>query len=122
MLGRYWRTFHTWASQPHVRKWFTIILLGAGVGLSVAGLILFTVSTAGFGPLGVVGGSAAALFQATIYGAFTPAGGFFATMTSLAMTGAIKVIAALAGLFAAGGFYAAYFSKQGGDKPDAGMA
>ena len=56
-----------------------------------------------------------------MYGAFTPAGGFFAIMTSLAMTSAIKVVAALAALWAMIMFYFAYFGKQGADQPDLGM-
>lgn len=41
----------------------------------------------GFGPSGVVAGSLAAAWQSYMYGAFTPAGGIFATVTSIAMIG-----------------------------------
>ncbi|CAE6513488.1 unnamed protein product [Rhizoctonia solani] len=41
----------------------------------------------GFGPAGIIGGSLAAWFQSAIYGAFTPAGGVFAVMTSIGMMG-----------------------------------
>ncbi|KAJ5633341.1 hypothetical protein N7490_009680 [Penicillium lividum] len=42
----------------------------------------------GFGPVGIVPGSLAAAFQSFMYGGFTPAGGIFATLTSMAMIGA----------------------------------
>ncbi|KAH8928589.1 hypothetical protein BT69DRAFT_1257208 [Atractiella rhizophila] len=41
----------------------------------------------GFGPAGVAAGSMAAAFQSYWYGGFTPAGGFFAILTSIAMLG-----------------------------------
>lgn len=41
----------------------------------------------GFGPFGIVAGSFAAAFQSWMYGAFTPAAGIFATLTSLGMLG-----------------------------------
>lgn len=41
----------------------------------------------GFGPGGIIAGSAAAGFQAWMYGGFTPAAGVFATLTSLGMLG-----------------------------------
>ncbi|KAJ5673624.1 hypothetical protein N7507_002751 [Penicillium longicatenatum] len=41
----------------------------------------------GFGPVGIVPGSLAAAFQSWMYGGFTPAGGIFATLTSMAMLG-----------------------------------
>lgn len=39
--------------------------------------------------LTIVSGTAAAVFQSVIYGAFTPAAGIFATLTSVAMTGGL---------------------------------
>ncbi|KAM0721325.1 hypothetical protein Q7P37_003029 [Cladosporium fusiforme] len=43
----------------------------------------------GFGPSGIAAGSLAAAYQAWAYGAFTPAGGIFATLTSLGMIGVL---------------------------------
>ncbi|KAI9660448.1 MAG: hypothetical protein M1821_009798 [Bathelium mastoideum] len=51
----------------------------------------------GFGSNGVLAGSAAAAFQGWMYGAFTPAGGIFATLTSVAMLGTLMPAAALSG-------------------------
>jgi len=63
---------------------------------------LFICLGLGFGPIGVIGGmllfprifglltllgSLAAGFQSYMYGDFTPAGGIFATLTSMAMLG-----------------------------------
>lgn len=42
-------------------------------------------------------GSAAAAFQAWMYGGFTPASGFFATFTSLTMIGSFTPVIALSG-------------------------
>ncbi|MBW0530549.1 hypothetical protein O181_070264 [Austropuccinia psidii MF-1] len=46
----------------------------------------------GFGAAGIVAGSLAAAFQSAMYGAFTPAAGVFAVLTSLGMTGTLPVI------------------------------
>ncbi|KAE9579751.1 hypothetical protein CGMCC3_g4311 [Colletotrichum fructicola] len=40
----------------------------------------------GFGPLGPIAGSAAAMIQAVVYGAAVPAGGLFAFLQAWAMT------------------------------------
>ncbi len=50
-------------------------------------IIMITVLSLGFGPIGVVAGSTAAAFQAWMYGGFTPGAGIFATLTSLGMLG-----------------------------------
>lgn len=42
-------------------------------------------------------GSLAAAFQGWAYGAFTPAGGIFATLTSLGMVGFLAPVVALSG-------------------------
>ncbi|GAB7364013.1 hypothetical protein MBLNU230_g4571t1 [Neophaeotheca triangularis] len=68
--------------------------------------ITFTVVVAlvlclGFGPSGVAAGSLAAAFQAWAYGAFTPAGGIFATLTSLGMVGALAPAVAALGVLVA---------------------
>ena len=55
----------------------------------------------GFGPSGIVAGSLAAAFQAWMYGGFTPAGGIFATMTSIGMLGLAMPTAALAAVLLA---------------------
>ncbi|KAJ6147428.1 hypothetical protein N7497_009410, partial [Penicillium chrysogenum] len=49
----------------------------------------------GFGPAGIVAGSLAAAFQSFMYGAFTPAGGIFATLTSMAMLGTLMPLEVL---------------------------
>ncbi|KAL8995092.1 MAG: hypothetical protein Q9188_006894 [Gyalolechia gomerana] len=41
----------------------------------------------GFNAKGIGGGTLAAAFQSCMYGGFTPAGGVFATLTSLGMLG-----------------------------------
>ncbi|PYH94032.1 hypothetical protein BO71DRAFT_399203 [Aspergillus ellipticus CBS 707.79] len=70
--------------------------------------VTFTVVTTiiiclGFGPAGVVAGSLAAAFQSFMYGGFTPAGGIFATLTSMAMLGTLMFPAAvIAVVFATG--------------------
>ena len=46
-------------------------------------------------------GSLAAAFQGLMYGAFTPAGGIFATLTSIAMLGRLMPVAALIGTLVA---------------------
>ena len=71
-------------------------------------IVTSLIMSLGFGPVGVVGGelsspvgkavmntehsfagSVAAIFQSVMYGAFTPAAGIFATLTSIAMGGTI---------------------------------
>jgi len=47
------------------------------------GIILWIL---GFGALGVIKGSLAALFQAVFYGCYTPAGGLFALVTAWGFT------------------------------------
>ncbi|EHK18072.1 uncharacterized protein TRIVIDRAFT_159689, partial [Trichoderma virens Gv29-8] len=49
----------------------------------------------GFGPVGIGAGTLAAAFQSYMYGAFTPAGGIFATLTSMAMLGTLMPAAAI---------------------------
>ncbi|GAO19821.1 uncharacterized protein UV8b_01816 [Ustilaginoidea virens] len=48
----------------------------------------------GFGPVGIGAGSLAAAFQSYMYGAFTPAGSLFATLTSFGMRGLMVPVAA----------------------------
>lgn len=48
-------------------------------------------------------GSLAAAFQSFMYGAFTPAGGIFATLTSMGMMGTIMLpVVIIAAMFATG--------------------
>ncbi|KAK2786473.1 hypothetical protein FQN53_006629 [Emmonsiellopsis sp. PD_33] len=64
---------------------------------ALTGTIAFTFLK-GFGAAGIVGGSLAASFQSLAYGAFTPAGGFFALLTSLGMK---EILLALLAIVAA---------------------
>ena len=69
----------------------------------VFSIVLFLGLSLGFGPGGVVAGSLAAAFQSFMYGAFTPAAGIFATLTSMAMLGylapaVVLLAAAIAGV------------------------
>ncbi|KAJ5413352.1 hypothetical protein N7465_005657 [Penicillium sp. CMV-2018d] len=57
----------------------------------------------GFGPAGIIAGSLADAFQSFMYGGFTPAGGIFATLTSMAMLGTLMPLGVLVGsVFAMG--------------------
>ncbi|KKP01092.1 hypothetical protein THAR02_06793 [Trichoderma harzianum] len=49
----------------------------------------------GFGPVGIGAGTLAAAFQSYMYGAFTPAGGIFEMLTSMAMLGILMPAAAI---------------------------
>ncbi|OJJ82730.1 uncharacterized protein ASPGLDRAFT_83341 [Aspergillus glaucus CBS 516.65] len=64
----------------------------------VIGVIVFAIALGillglGFTAGGIAAGSAAAAYQAFAYGAFTPAGGIFAGLTSMAMTGLYPLFA-----------------------------
>ncbi|KAA6409168.1 MAG: ifi-6-16 domain-containing [Lasallia pustulata] len=69
-----------WLKQPHVLVLITVWWITFTVVL----LLLFAV---GFNPSGIGAGTLAAGFQSYAYGGFTPAGGIFATLTSMAMLG-----------------------------------
>ncbi|CAE6509428.1 unnamed protein product [Rhizoctonia solani] len=75
-----WQGLSEFLLQPDVRNalivWFIVFWI-----------CLFIPLVLGFGPVGVIGGSLAAWFQSAVYGAFTPAGGLFAVMTSVGMLG-----------------------------------
>ncbi|KAB5593738.1 hypothetical protein CTheo_2818 [Ceratobasidium theobromae] len=71
-----------------------------GVGILAFLLVLLIVYGFGFGPAGIIAGSAAAGAQSFFFGAFVTAGSWFAVMTSLAMTGSILWVAAAAGVVA----------------------
>ncbi|KAJ2969468.1 hypothetical protein NQ176_g8649 [Zarea fungicola] len=86
----------TWLSQPHI---LAIIIAWAATFTIICILILCL----GFGPVGVGAVTLAAAFQSYMYGAFTPAGGVFATLTSMAMLGTLMPAAALFAFFVASG-------------------
>ncbi|KAL5336731.1 hypothetical protein BJX70DRAFT_371887 [Aspergillus crustosus] len=66
-------------------------------------IVMLLILSVGFGPGGVVAGSLLATFQAYAYGGFTPAGGIFAALTSMAMPGTLAIPAMLiAAIFATG--------------------
>ncbi|KAK1673685.1 hypothetical protein BDP55DRAFT_556284, partial [Colletotrichum godetiae] len=70
------------------------------IALIMTWAIVFTIASMnilglGFGPAGVGAGTLAAAFQSCVYGAFTPAGGLFATLTSMAMLGTLMPWAAV---------------------------
>ncbi|KAF1821324.1 uncharacterized protein K489DRAFT_411695 [Dissoconium aciculare CBS 342.82] len=69
-----------WLSQPLVYS----VILAWWITFTAATLLL---GLLGFGPKGIIAGTLVASFQSWVYGGFTPAGGIFATLTSLAMLG-----------------------------------
>ncbi|KAL3587741.1 hypothetical protein FPOAC2_13640 [Fusarium poae] len=85
-----------WLSRPHV---LAIIIAWAVTFTIVCSLILCL----GFGPIGIGAGTLAAAFQSFAYGGFTPAGGIFATITSMAMLGTMMPAAAIFAAFLASG-------------------
>ncbi|KAI1747767.1 hypothetical protein F4782DRAFT_535042 [Xylaria castorea] len=87
-FGETAQTIHDWLSQPYI---LAIVIAWAVTFTAVCSLILCL----GFGPIGVGAGTLAAVFQSAMYGGFTPAGGIFATLTSMAMLGTIMPMAAI---------------------------
>ncbi|KAJ0120876.1 uncharacterized protein J7T55_015612 [Diaporthe amygdali] len=77
-----WADFSSWLSQPHILA----VVLAWWITFTVICTIILVI---GFGPAGVIAGTAAAAFQSFMYGGFTPAGGLFATLTSMAMVGTL---------------------------------
>lgn len=57
----------------------------------------------GFGRGGIIAASLAAGFQSLMYGGFTPAGGMFATLTSMGMLGTLMPRATLLAVLIATG-------------------
>ncbi|KAI2778276.1 hypothetical protein F4815DRAFT_447420 [Daldinia loculata] len=97
-LGSIGKSFAVYIALPHV-YWATITWAVVFTAVVTLGLCL------GFGPAGVIPGSIAAAFQSAMYGGFTPAGGIFASLTSLAMLGllapAVTAVAAITALIPA---------------------
>ncbi|KAI0851159.1 hypothetical protein F5Y00DRAFT_259700 [Daldinia vernicosa] len=97
-LGSIGKSFAAYIALPHVYwaiiAWAIVFTAVVTLGLSL-----------GFGSEGVIAGSLAAAFQSAMYGGFTPAGGIFASLTSLAMLGllapATTAIAAIIALIPA---------------------
>ncbi|KAL1970740.1 hypothetical protein VTN77DRAFT_2574 [Rasamsonia byssochlamydoides] len=79
----YWAEVMEWLEQP--QDIFAIILAWA-ITFTV---IMILILSLGFGSAGIIAGSLAAAFQSFMYGGFTPAGGIFATLTSMAMLGTL---------------------------------
>ncbi|PGH11356.1 hypothetical protein AJ80_07147 [Polytolypa hystricis UAMH7299] len=89
-------TFGQWLGQPNVYP----LLIAFAISFTLITMLLLCL---GFGPAGILPGSLAAAFQSWMYGGFTPAGGLFATCTSIAMLGLVMpavvgVAVVLAGL------------------------
>ncbi|KAI1641871.1 uncharacterized protein F4817DRAFT_354505 [Daldinia loculata] len=97
-LGSIGKSFAVYIALPHV-YWAIITWAVVFTAVVTLGLCL------GFGPAGVIPGSIAAAFQSAMYGGFTPAGGIFASLTSLAMLGllapAVTAVAAITALIPA---------------------
>ncbi len=101
-IEKYWDGFVVWLSQPskyddrlccdhvpiHKLTYCPTAIFYIIIAWAVTfTIIMITVLSLGFGPIGVVAGSTAAAFQAWMYGGFTPGAGIFATLTSLGMLG-----------------------------------
>ncbi|KAL6799966.1 hypothetical protein J3E68DRAFT_397035 [Trichoderma sp. SZMC 28012] len=87
-LAHLFNTLIEWLSQPHI---LAVIMAWAITFTAICTLIICL----GFGPVGIGAGTLAAAFQSYMYGAFTPAGGIFATLTSMAMLGTLMPAAAI---------------------------
>ncbi|KAF8602221.1 hypothetical protein BDV93DRAFT_218155 [Ceratobasidium sp. AG-I] len=105
-ISKHWKEFSEFLVQPHVRNvlivWFIVFWIA-----------LFIPLTLGFGPKGVLAGSGAAWFQSAIYGAFTPAGGVFAVLTSIGMMGIAYPPAVILAVVLASGAAAIAWGVQG---------
>ncbi|KAF8602180.1 hypothetical protein BDV93DRAFT_524207 [Ceratobasidium sp. AG-I] len=100
-FNRRWGIFSSWVSQPHIR--YSII---AGVGILTLAAIFFGVPALGFGASGIIAGSWAAGFQGAVYAGATPAAGWFAYLTSAAMTGLVPQLAMKGALATTAGSWA----------------
>lgn len=93
-LSDQWAKFSEWLSQPHVLA----MIFAWWITFTIVCTIIMSL---GFGPIGIIPGTAAAAFQAFMYGGFTPAGGLFATLTSMAMVGTLMPAVLLISSFVA---------------------
>ncbi|KAI3558871.1 hypothetical protein CABS02_00911 [Colletotrichum abscissum] len=111
-LKQYWGALRAWLSQPQiivlVMTWaivFTVVSIailglgfgpaGVGAGESLRRPLLLTFLAISKIAYCEAQGTLAAVFQSSMYGAFTPAGGLFATLTSMAMLGTLMPWAAV---------------------------
>ncbi|KAJ5902647.1 hypothetical protein N7495_003175 [Penicillium taxi] len=83
-VKEWWTDLFEWFSSPDVRAFIAVFWIAFTISMMVIYIGLMLI---GFGQAGVITGSLAAWFQSTMYGAFTPAGGIFALLTSTAMLG-----------------------------------
>ncbi|CAE6509451.1 unnamed protein product [Rhizoctonia solani] len=99
-IKRGWHNFCQWINRPHIRR---RLMIAAAVAAGIAVLVPLTIATAGFGPAGIVAGSAAAAWQSAAYGGFVASGSTLATLQWLGMTaGAIQLGIGAGGLAALG--------------------
>lgn len=77
--------FIEWAKQPQVLALITAWWV-------TFALVLILLSCVGFNVPGVGAATLAAAFQSWAYGGFTPAGGIFATLTSMGMLGTLMPV------------------------------
>ncbi|KAI1506642.1 hypothetical protein F5X99DRAFT_365027 [Biscogniauxia marginata] len=87
-FGEHAQPLADWLSQPHI---LAVVIAWAVTFTIICSLVL----ALGFGPIGIGFGTLAAAFQFAMYGGFTPAGGIFATLTSMAMLGTLMPAAAV---------------------------
>ncbi|KAI0126088.1 hypothetical protein BJ170DRAFT_459895 [Xylariales sp. AK1849] len=108
-IQHWWSEFIVWLSQPQV---YYVLIVWAITFTLICTLLLIVLLILGFGPRGIVAGTFAAAFQSYMYGGFTPAGGLFATLTSLAMLGFLVPAIALTAAFVATGVAAIAWACQ----------
>ncbi|OCK94082.1 uncharacterized protein K441DRAFT_612245 [Cenococcum geophilum 1.58] len=92
----WWINLSRWLSQP--------LILAVIMTWSITFTIIITlIMVLGFGRGGIIAASLAAGFQSLMYGGFTPAGGMFATLTSMGMLGTLMPRATLLAVLIATG-------------------
>ncbi|PKX89357.1 uncharacterized protein P174DRAFT_445899 [Aspergillus novofumigatus IBT 16806] len=101
--NEWWTSVLQWLSRPDVLAAITAWWITFTIVITI-------IMSLGFGPAGVVAGSLAAGFQSFMYSGFTPAGGIFATLTSMAMLGTLMFPAALVAFILATGVSALVWS------------
>lgn len=90
-----------WISTFFIVYVFVAHRLGFGLRGVVAGIFLSSTSSRYSILIYVSTGSVAAGWQSYAYGAFTPLGGVFAFLTSMAMLGRMQSVAAITGVIVA---------------------